>query len=52
MPLEIEPQPDSLIRVLMLFRPLAEPITVTEQSLETPRRTGFAAVEWGGAEIP
>ena len=52
MPLEIEPQPDSLIRVLMLFRPLAEPITVTEQSLETPRRTGFTAVEWGGAEIP
>ena len=51
MPLTIEPQPDSLIRVLMLWRPLDAPIEVAEQKLETPRRTGFTAVEWGGAEI-
>ena len=52
MPLEIEPRPDSLIRVLMLWRALDEPVEVTPQSLETPNRTGFTAVEWGGAEIP
>lgn len=51
MPLTIEPQPDSLIRVLMLWRPLDAPIEVAEQKLEMPRRTGFTAVEWGGAEI-
>ena len=52
MPLEIEPEPDSLIRVLMLYRPLEAPIPVTPQPLETPRRTGFTAVEWGGTELP
>ena len=51
MPLRIEPQPDSVIRVLMLWKPLDAPIEVTEQELETPQRTGFTAVEWGGAEI-
>ena len=51
MPLEISKQPDSLIRVLMIFKGLDEPITVQEQKLETPERTGFVAVEWGGTEI-
>ena len=51
MPLRIEPEPDSLIRVLMLWKPLDAPIEVAEQKLETPQRTGFTAVEWGGAEI-
>ena len=51
MPLDIDPRPDSLIRVLMLYRGLDAPVEVTEQPLETPRRTGFTAVEWGGAEI-
>ena len=51
MPLTIEPHPDSMIRVLMLWRPLDAPIEVAEQELKTPQRTGFTAVEWGGAEI-
>ena len=49
--LEISPTPDTLIRVLMTYKGLDEPIEVEEQILETPERTGFVAVEWGGTEI-
>ena len=41
----------SLIRVLMQFKGLENPIDVQEQHLEMPNRTGFVAVEWGGTEI-
>ncbi len=51
MPLEIEPKPDSLIRVLMLFKPLEKEIQVNEQELITPQRTGYTVVEWGGSKI-
>lgn len=51
MPLEINPNPDTIIRVLMTFKGLENPINVEEQKLETPERTGFVAVEWGGSEI-
>lgn len=51
MPLEIEPNPDTTIRVLMTFKGLEKPMEVEEQKLVTPERTGFVAVEWGGTEI-
>ena len=51
MPLEFSVEPDTLIRVLMTFKGLKNPISVQEQQLETPNRTGFVAVEWGGTEI-
>lgn len=51
MPLEISPNPDTIIRVLMTFKGLDNPINVKEQKLITPNRTGFVAVEWGGTEI-
>lgn len=51
MPLEINPNPDTLIRVLMTFKGLDNPIEVQEQKLITPERNGFVAVEWGGTEI-
>lgn len=51
MPLEINPSPDTIIRVLMTFKELDNPIDVQEQQLKTPDRTGFVAVEWGGTEI-
>ena len=51
MPLEFSKQPDTLIRVLMTYKPLDKEIEVTEQNLKTPERTGFVAVEWGGTEI-
>ena len=51
MPLEINPNPDTVIRVLMTFKGLEKPIKVQEQQLTTPERNGFVAVEWGGTEI-
>jgi len=51
MPLEINPNPDTIIRILMVFKGLEEPIDIEEQKLETPERKGFVAVEWGGTEI-
>ena len=51
MPLEINPKPDTIIRVLMTYKGLQEPIEVEEQKLVTPERKGFVAVEWGGTEM-
>jgi len=49
--LTIDPAPDTLLRVFMVFKPLAEPIEIPTQELTAMERTGFTAVEWGGAEI-
>ena len=51
MPIEIDPNPDTLIRVLMDYKGLEEPIEVKEQKLSTPNRVGFTVVEWGGSLI-
>ena len=51
MPLDIDPNPDTLIRVLMIFKGLDNPIEVEEQQLITPERKGFVAVEWGGVDL-
>ena len=51
MPLEFSVKPDTLIRVLMTYKGLDKPINIEEQKLETPERTGFVAIEWGGTEI-
>ena len=51
MSLEITPAPDSVVRIGMVFKPLEETIEAKEQSLETPIRSGFTAVEWGGTEL-
>lgn len=51
MPLEISPKPDSVIRVMMCWKPLLEEKEVEEQKLATPSREGFTVVEWGGSRI-
>jgi len=51
MPLDIQPAPDTTIRILMGYQGLEQPIEVVEQKLETPAREGFTAVEWGGFVI-
>lgn len=51
MPLDIEPKPDSIIRVMMEWKALDSYIEIPEQKLETPERSGFVAVEWGGTKI-
>lgn len=49
--LTIAPAPDTLIRVFMAWKGLDQPVEVPAQELTTPERTGFTAVEWGGAEL-
>ena len=49
MPLEIEPKPDTVIRVLMDWKTLDEKIEIEEQKLEKANREGFTVVEWGGS---
>ena len=50
--LDIAPNPDTLIRIMMAWEPLEAPREVTEQKLQkAPERRGFTAVEWGGARI-
>lgn len=51
MPLKFSVTPDTLIRVLMDFKPLDKKIKVKEQKLIKKERSGFTIVEWGGREI-
>ena len=49
--LTVEPAPDALIRVFMAYKPLDIPVDIEPQTFDTPQRTGFTVVEWGGSEI-
>ena len=51
MPLNVSPAPDSVIRVLMIFKGIDEPVGIPEQTLVSPERTGFTLVEWGASYI-
>ena len=51
MPIKITPKPDSIIRVVMDYKPLNEKIQITEQKLIPQIRYGYSIVEWGGSEI-
>jgi hypothetical protein len=46
MPLNITPAPDTVIRVMMDWKAVDEPIDIPEQKLDTPERKGFTVVEW------
>ena len=49
--LDIDPAPDTLIRVFMAWRRLDQPEQIMPQELKPVERTGFTVVEWGGAEV-
>lgn len=51
MPLTITPKPNTIIRVLMMYKGFQKEIPVEEQELVSPIREGFVAVEWGGIQI-
>ena len=51
MPLDINPKPDTIIRVLMDYKPLDKEININEQKLANIERHGFTVVEWGGSLI-
>ncbi len=50
--LNIEPTPDTVIRVFMVWQGLDKAVDISEPTLpEAPPREGFTVVEWGGTEI-
>lgn len=49
-PLHVEPKPDSILRVHMVYKPLKQPVEIKEQKLHGFERNGFTVVEWGGTE--
>jgi len=49
--LNITPKPDSILRIMMLFKPLDNPVKLEEQELKPFVRKGFTVVEWGGTEV-
>ena len=49
--LTVTPEPDSLLRVFMAWKCLESPVDIPAQDLPAFERTGFAVVEWGGAEV-
>ena len=51
MPLQIEPKPDTTIRVLMDWKKLDEAIEVKEQELIPVERSGYTVVEWGASVL-
>lgn len=44
----VEPKPDSLLRIAIHIKKVEKEIKIKEQVLNTFKRTGFTAVEWGG----
>ena len=50
--LSIQPEPDTVIRVFMAYKPVENEQEIPEQTLAAPERSGFTVVEWGGCELP
>lgn len=49
--LQIDPAPDSLIRVFMAWQAADALVELPEQTLTAPERSGFTVVEWGGTQL-
>lgn len=49
--LEINPKPDSELRIYMLFWKTDGTIKIAPQKIESHKRNGFSLVEWGGIEF-
>ena len=49
--LTVTPEPDSVLRVFMAWKPLEKPVDIPAQTLPAFERRGFTVIEWGGTEI-
>lgn len=49
--LEVNPAPDTLIRVFMAYKSSDVFVKIEEQTLPCFERCGFTVVEWGGTEV-
>ena len=49
--MDITPQPDSILRVMMTYKPIDKYISIKPQSFSLFVRQGFSVVEWGGSKL-
>ena len=49
--LDIDPTPDSVLRVFMAWKPLGRPQTIEPQTFTSFASDGLTVVEWGGCEV-
>jgi hypothetical protein len=49
--MEVDPKPDTMLRVFMYYKPMPKFVAITPQRFEAFTRTGFTLVEWGGGPI-
>ena len=49
--LTVTPEPDTVLRVFMAWKPLDAPVEIEAQPLTAPTRQGFTLVEWGGSRV-
>lgn len=47
----MNPKPDTSIRIFMEFYGLENPLKISEQILYKTKREGFTLVEWGGSDV-
>ena len=50
-PLHINPVPDSILRVFMVYKKIDEKISIEPQTFKKFERNGFTVVEWGGTQL-
>ncbi|MDD6471368.1 MAG: hypothetical protein PUF64_09710, partial [Butyricicoccus sp.] len=49
--LDIDPTPDSVLRIFMAWKPLHRAQNIEPQTFTPFARDGFTVVEWGGCEV-
>ena len=49
--LNINPKPDTLIRIFLSIKKIDSPIMIKEQKLEKNERKGYTVIEWGGTNF-
>jgi hypothetical protein len=49
--LNINPKPDTLIRIFLSIKKIDSPIKIKEQKLDKNERKGYTVIEWGGTNI-
>ena len=49
--LNINPKPDTMIRVFLAIKKINSPINIKEQKLEKKERNGYTVIEWGGSDF-
>ncbi len=49
--LNVNPEPDSILRIFMVYKALDEFVEVRKPVLDTFERNGFTVIEWCGTEL-